>query len=120
MMEELIKSVQSLVADEYARASKQWGPLAASGHEGYALIKEELEEAQVDMETLEQRLGHFWMVVKSDEVRFHRHYLDEIGNTAVLAACELIQVAAMATKTLAWVKKEQEEQHNEKTAEKHG
>lgn len=119
MIKKLSSDVCALVDEEYSRASKQWGPEAASGHEGYALIKEELEEAQLDMEALEQQLGHFWSEVKADEFRTQQHYLSKIKNISIHAACELIQVAAMAEKTLVWAKK-LEERSNEKTAESNG
>lgn len=100
MMEELIKDVESLVDDEYRRAAAEHGPAARSPHEAYALIKEEIEEADEEMESLHQRLEHIWTGVKADETRFYPDYLRSIKKAAVLGACELIQVAAMADKAL--------------------
>lgn len=119
MIKRLRSDVCALVDEEYSRASKRWGAEAASGHEGYALIKEELEEAQFDMEALEQQLGHFWSEVKADEPRAQQHYLCKIKNISIHAACELIQVAAMAEKTITWSKK-LEECSNEKAANSNG
>lgn len=75
MMEELAKEVIRLVAEEYRRAAAEHGAAAHSPHEGYALIKEEVEEAQVEMETLNQRLDHLWGTVKGDEDQYGPHYL---------------------------------------------
>ncbi len=104
-MEKLIKEVTTLVGDEYHRAAAEHGGAAHSPHEGYALIKEELEEAREEMTKLEQQTGHFWTEVKADELTYLPHYLDEIRKAAILGACELIQVAAMADKALAGIRK---------------
>lgn len=100
MMDALINQVGILVEEEYARAAKQHGPNAASAHEGCALIEEELEEAQDEMEQLGKQMYHFWVSVKVDDKQVYRHYLEAIKKKAILAACELIQVAAMAEKTM--------------------
>lgn len=91
--------IEQVAEAESDRGIRNHGP-AASAHEGYALIKEELEEAQDEIERLSQQLEHFWTSVKADERTVYRHYLQQISKTAILAACELIQTAAMARKTL--------------------
>lgn len=108
-MQELIQGVEALVGEEYGRAAAEHGAAAHSPHEGYALIKEETEEAQEEMEELKQRLDHLWCCVKNDEVQYGPHYLGYIRKAAVLGACELIQVAAMADKALAGYEKSKEE-----------
>ena len=120
MMEELAKEVIRLVAEEHRRAAAEHGAAAHSPHEGYALIKEEVEEAQVEMETLNQRLDHLWGTVKGDEDQYGPHYLMYIKKAAVLGACELIQVAAMAEKALLGYEKIKEEHDNEKATESDG
>lgn len=119
-MKELVDSVIRLVSEEYGRAAEEHGIAAHSPHEGYALIKEEVEEAQAEMETLNQRLDHLWTSVKGDEDQYGPHYLAHIKKAAVLGACELIQVAAMAEKALMGYKKTKEEHSNEKTSESDG
>ena len=76
-----------------------------------------VEEAQAEMETLTQRLGHLWTSVKSDEDQYGPHYLLYIKKAAMLGACELIQVAAMAEKALLGYEIKKEEHGNEKPAE---
>ena len=119
-MFELTKEVARLVAEEYGRAAGAQGAAAQSPHEGYALIKEEVEEAQVEMETLSQRLDHLWDSIKGNEDQYGPHYLAYIKKAAVLGACELIQVAAMAEKALLGYEIMKEEHKNEKTAESDG
>lgn len=101
MMTQLIKEVSSLKEKEYKRAAFQHGPVTNSPHEAYALIKEELEEAQDEMKALEDRVHFYWLEVKGEDPKFQKSYLEDIGNMAVRAACELIQVAAMSEKALA-------------------
>ena len=116
-MKELVDGVIRLVSEEYRRAAAEHGGAAHSPHEGSALIKEEIEEAQAEMETLNQRLDHLWGTVKNDEDQYGPHYLMYIKKAAVLGACELIQVAAMAEKALLGYEIAKEEHGNEKTAE---
>lgn len=99
MMQPLIELATQMANAECDRGIRNHGT-AASAHEGYALIKEEFEEAQDEIVRLEQQLGHFWTSVKADEAAVYPHYLQQIKQTAILAACECIQVAAMAEKTL--------------------
>lgn len=119
-MQKLFNGVGRLVTEEYGRAAAEHGGAAHSPHEGYALIKEEVEEAQAEMEMLNQRLDHLWTSVKRDEDQCGPHYLIHIKKTAMLGACELIQVAAMAEKALLGYEIKKEEHGNEKTAEING
>lgn len=120
MMDELIKEIVRLVAEEHKRAAVEHGAAARSPHEGYALIKEEVEEAQSEMESLAQRLDHLWTCVKSDEDQYGPHYLKQIGKAAVLGACELIQVAAMTETAMMCYEKMKEDHNDEKAAESDG
>lgn len=99
MMDGLIQISTQMAHAECQRGIDQHGP-AASAHEGYALIKEKLEEAQDEIVRVEQQLGHLWSSIKGNDVSVYPHYLKQIQQTAILAACEMIQVAAMAEKTL--------------------
>ena len=100
-MDQLIKDVSKLVVEEYQRAAAEHGPAAHSSHEGYALIKEEAEEAQEQMAIVDQKLTFLWEDVKNDYPSIQPNHLSEIKKAAILGACELIQVAAMADKALA-------------------
>lgn len=101
MMEQLREAVTGLAAQEYARAAEAHGGAASSPHEGYALIREELEEAREELDRADQFLDHLWHGVRADELQFMPHCLREIKTEAILGACELIQTAAMAEKALA-------------------
>ena len=104
-MEELMKAVSALVGEEYQRAAAEHGGAANTPHEGYALIKEEEEEAGDQMSTVSQKVTALWWSVKGDNLGAQGEYLDEIRTAAILGACELIQVAAMADKAVEGLKR---------------
>lgn len=99
MMDKLISEVKELVEKEYGRASAKFGPTNNSDHESYAILLEEREEAQAECEAVDELLKHFWSQVKrnaSDDDKLK--VCNKLETYAMLAACELIQVAAMAKK----------------------
>ena len=98
-MEKLLKEVQECVEAEYGRAAAKFGCTNHSDHESYAIIKEELEGAQAEMESVALKLAQFWHLTRTndeDVCKYNR--LLEMQHSAMLAACECIQVAAMAMK----------------------
>ena len=105
MMDDLIREISRLAREEYQRAAAEHGGAANTPHEGYALIKEEEEEAADQMSTVIQKAKTLWWSVKSDNLGTQRQCLDEIRIAAILGACELVQVAAMADKALEGLKK---------------
>ena len=87
--------VWELVEMELAAANEKHPPFS-SQHEGYAVILEEIEEARAQINALEQRLGHAWDIIKHDSNA--KELIGMCKHSAVWAACELIQVAAMCQK----------------------
>lgn len=96
-MEELLKSVSFLVKEELDRANRKHGNLA-SAHEGYAVILEEKEEAEEAMRMLNVWLADIWNGVKKDDMESVMRISSAAESSAMLAAGELIQTAAMARK----------------------
>lgn len=110
MMDELMKEVSRLVGEEYQRAAAEHGGAANTPHEGYALIKEEVEEAKEELVGVENQLGRLWNCVKSNDSKLAlRRHVDRIKHQAIIGACELIQVAAMAEKTAEGIMKMEED-----------
>lgn len=97
-MEELMREVSVLVDKEYEWAARVHVGAASSPHEGYALIKEEVEEAAEDMERLKKKLDFLWANVKNDAEDMIPRNFEDMKSIAIAGACELIQVAAMADK----------------------
>ena len=87
--------VLELVEMELAAANEKHPPFA-SQHEGYAVIKEEIEEAGEQIEKLERCLEYAWEKIKRDFDA--KEQIDLCKGLAVWAACELIQAADMCEK----------------------
>ncbi len=104
-MEELMREVSVLVDKEYEWAARVHGGAASSPHEGYALIKEEVEEAAEDMERLKEKLDFLWANVKNDAEDMISRNFEDMKSMAIAGACELIQVAAMADKGIEGIRK---------------
>lgn len=104
-MENLIKDVSELVDAEYNRASQQYGRFHSGDHESIAVLAEEAEEANEEMQKVMEHLEQFWELVKQDAADQNKQILlKHIYTDAVLVACEAIQVAAMAFKGVATIK----------------
>ena len=95
-MKELIESAEKLVNEELERANIKF-PMFNSPHEGYAVIKEEIEEASNEIRETNCFLTDLWYGIKRNESDL-KEYSQQIKNRATLLACEAIQVAAMAQK----------------------
>lgn len=99
-MEQLIRQVKSLVTEELQRAAKLHGAMLHSAHEAYAVTLEERDEGIKNVAELDKSLDEYWMGITSDSLELQNAALGSIEETAVLVACEYIQVAAMARKAL--------------------
>jgi hypothetical protein len=99
-MELLFKAVQAEIDRELQRAEVKFGPKNNSPHESYAVIKVELEEAMDDAVEAAAHLEEYWDAVKADDRDEQNNILFDLKRIATLAACEMIQVAAMAQKAL--------------------
>ena len=89
--------VRELVSVELAAANDRF-PQFHSAHEGYAVIREELEETEEKVEMSKKYLKFLWDSIKMDgKTKWAVEYMKELS---IKAACEAIQVAAMAQKFL--------------------
>ena len=89
--------IRALVGKELAAANERF-PQFHSQHEGYAVIKEEVDELKEDTNRINGRIACLW-----DMVRFNNsceELVSRIYDDAINAACEAIQVAAMCKKFL--------------------
>lgn len=106
-----MKDVELLTESEYDMAAEKWGGKFASRHEGASVIREEFEEAIEEMEEIQKAYKDMWMCVRRDfSKKVTADAVDGVYNHAVEAACELIQVAAMAYKMLATLAEEKEDE----------
>jgi len=96
--------INQLIEDELSRANAKYPPFA-SRHEGYAVLKEEIEEADEEIETIKLVICDLWFDVchEKDKSRTWDVPPDKsipncIESRAINAIKELIQVAAMCRK----------------------
>jgi hypothetical protein len=91
------KEVKELVEKELKSANEKF-PLFRSAHEGYAVILEEVEEAQEEMSYTANSLEYLWHDIKLNDNINLKNNIRVIKKHALNLVCETIQVAAMAQK----------------------
>lgn len=96
MLDKTLLELDEVVDNEFLRASKDHGTTFSSYHEGYAVLLEEYDEALEELDRLVRAFRHLWAAIKNDDIP--TLYPCEVKRYAVLAAAELVQVAAMAEK----------------------
>ena len=105
-MNKLQESVIGLVVDETHSAKEQYGERYSSNAEAYAVLLEEVEEAEEELDRVKELLKTFWRLVRGTECSIGigsptiMSTLDRIERHARLLACESIQVAAVASKAV--------------------
>ena len=95
-MNAIESQVRELVLTELAAANRKHPPFH-SQHEGIAVIWEEVEESKEVMEFLTTFVKEIWGRIRENE-DVTTYVSGRIKNTAVMLACEAIQVAAMCKK----------------------
>jgi hypothetical protein len=96
-MKELLESVSKLADEELNRSYEKF-PKFNSPHEGYAVIIEEADEHKEDSENIAVELAKLWDVVRHNKTEMQRNHAKNLKDSAIHAAAEAIQVAAMAQK----------------------
>jgi len=94
-MKELVRKTTLLAEEELINANAKF-PMFRSTHEGYAIIKEEIEETVYELEQINETFARSWHYIKQN-----CNVIDEmvaIKQRAINLAAESIQVAAMAQK----------------------
>ena len=86
----------ALVVEELVAANLV-NPPFHSTHEGYAVLKEEIEEAKDALDEVTVCHQMMWEHIKRDHLKAYE-YADKVEKYAVRLAAEAIQVAAMAQK----------------------
>ena len=89
--------VRQLVEVELAAANERF-PQFHSAHEGWAVIKEEMEETEEELAKMKIYLAGAWGNITSD-VQANSD-IESLKQRAINAACEAVQVAAMCKKFL--------------------
>lgn len=111
-MNTIKQDVEKLVQKELVSANRRF-PMFRSDHEGAAVICEEIQEAEYELERVRDRFQELWRAVKCD---MSSEWISKINtvimNRAVNLACEAIQVAAMAQKFIDSQKEREKSEDN--------
>lgn len=92
------KLINDAAVTEYQNAITVYGPSYNSLHEGYAVLKEEVEEVETDFNYIKDHLSDLWQSVKHDDAEDVRAEARLIAKYALYLAEEACQVAAVAKK----------------------
>ena len=94
-------SINQAVCYELQAIIKKHGAHYASPHEGYAVLKEEVEEAEESMQLLKAKLSTIWQHVKIDYN--NPDDICQAQQCAIALAEEAVQCAAVCERFLATV-----------------
>lgn len=107
MMKKLLQRIRLDAAMELKEAEKNHGPVFASMHECWGVIAEEMQEAKEEWRLCGFLQGCVETCIRGADRGGLEDYLKELEEHALLAACEMVQVAAMARKGLKTARGEQ-------------
>ena len=107
-MEKLKKQVQALADEELTNSMIKF-PLFVSTHEGYAVIKEEVEETSEELDHVKDSLSAIWFFVRNNDKNRSIYDAECLKEYAIKLASESIQVAAMCQKFINSFKEESNE-----------
>lgn len=97
-IEKIKEDVTEIVNKEITLANLEFPPFN-SPHEGYAVMMEEFDELQEEVnDNMETLFADFWCFIKGNQIDDSIYSVNEIEECAIKAACEAIQVAAMCRK----------------------
>ena len=99
MMEDILFNVRCAADCELEDANKLH-PLFHSLHEAYGVLTEEITEAKEAFAETERMLDRFFMCMRKDNYSSANENLEYIKENAIACAAEMIQVAAMAQKSI--------------------
>ena len=98
--EQIQAEIASLAEAEHVRSHVIGNDRFHTAHEGYAVLKEEIEELAEEADEIITRLATLWVGTRLNKRDEALEIADDIHDTALAAAYEAIQVAAMAEKYL--------------------
>lgn len=96
-MNKAFDKLPALIQEELD-ASNALHPGFHSAHEGYAVLLEEVEEAETEKQDMHLAMLSIWRGIKHDNMSVVENMAGVVYDKAVCLAAEAIQVAAMAQK----------------------
>lgn len=98
-MDAIKNDIAAAIEKELTAANEKY-PLFSSLHEGYAVAKEELEEALEQLNEAQRYLEYAWLAIRGNNPETAMMNLARMGFAAEYAAIESCQLAAMAKKAI--------------------
>lgn len=96
--ENTIELINGVCMLEYSHAQENWGETYHSLHEGWAVLKEEVEEAFDSVTGLDSALTDMWYNVRSGDKDLVSRLACSMQESAIAAMMELAQVWAVCEK----------------------
>lgn len=93
-MDKILEKMEAATEAEYEKILAKWG-VFHSTHEGYAVLQEEVEEAQEEMESLREDMKAMLGKIREEAEDEAAGIAEEIYNDAMKCAAELMQVGAV-------------------------
>lgn len=90
--------VNELIAVEYQNACNKFGERYNSLHEGYAVLLEEVEEVETEINKIKRDLQSVWLSVKRNDVEMFNFYTTRISEANIDCMQELAQIGAVLMK----------------------
>ena len=96
---EMELNIKNAIACEYIAATTNYGVEYNSEHEGFAVLLEEMEEAQAEFCNATIQKNLYWRLVKGEKINFTKsEVLDQLEKSATAAIKEIVQVVAVVKK----------------------
>ena len=92
------KLVNDLIQAEYKSACEQFGEKYNSIHEGYAVLLEEVEEAEHCIKQARDKLDYIWTCIKLNRMETVKCFIDSLNTSTKDTTKELAQVGAVLMK----------------------
>lgn len=100
MIDPIMSRIVPVMQEELARAQVNHGKTYASMHEAFGVLSEELYEADIEYHEVRAYEEVLISAIHNGNSKLLRDELTVIFNRALQAACELVQVAAVAKKAI--------------------
>lgn len=94
------QQVNLAIFNETGSAVEKWGDKYSSLHEGYAVLKEEYDEARDEYLQINNKIYDFWRRVKADDRVTSKADIEAVRAHAENLALEAVQIAAVCNKIL--------------------
>ena len=101
MTKDVMKTIVFELIDKELQDANEKFPMFSSNHEAYAVIKEEMEEANEEAENISAFMDLAWAKIRTNKTHGDiAAEWEKIYNAAARMALEAIQTAAMARKAI--------------------